>query len=107
MRGPVRRDQREALKTGKGCGKGQKWDVQLRYPTHVPTQGQWWSTMTDIDHQFIRNLIMGKKGYGEELLTFENATMAVPTVMCTIGFPGVAPFTPPRLDLTTGIYRWC
>lgn len=55
----------------------------------------------------IRNLIMGKKGYGEELLTFENATMAVPTVMCPIWFPGVAPFTPPRLDLTTGIYRWC
>lgn len=39
---------------------------------------------------------------GTMMVHFENATMAVPTVMCPIGFPGVALFTPPRLGLTGG-----
>lgn len=37
----------------------------------------------------------GKRG----LLTFENATTAMPTVMCAIRFPVVAPFAPPRMGL--------
>lgn len=36
------------------------------------------------------------------LLTFENATTAMPTVMCAIRFPGVAPFAPPRTGLIAG-----
>lgn len=48
----------------------------------------------------------GKRG----LLTFENATTAIPTVMCAIRFPGVAPFAPSRMGLVAGagvgMSRW-